>query len=404
MEVRGQIDAGVASGAISAFRFPDPKDAYPWAWQNAIEVTSLLINTKHIRLSPEPLANFPPTEPYGPVTKKLSLIIDYSGWKTSVVEDAEKQTREWVNKNVPTIRKIYLRLRDDHRGYGTWLEWVITNSWHGHCKRKGGVCDKVFLKEVANVLNVDEDEIRRIQQISSDSNELNLAISGKAYKDEFDLMIDSFVVSGIIRGRYYGAGAVKTGSQFLCHQLRREVFSQTEQTIAEEYPLSNTERYLSSIIVSSAFRESDYRMRISEWLDSVTKARNANIEGKVDLRFKDFDDIAVDEAVRVAKMLDIRTQSKWIDKGINAGIALGVGILTSFVLSPWPGFLFGAASGAISDRLTVGTKIAAYSETKRRLGDLATAHPGNISRSWSGGLTLSHMQKETPDNASATDS
>jgi hypothetical protein len=386
LETNGQIDAGVVSGAISAFRFNQPMDVFPWAWENVIEVTSILINTKHIYVSPEPLSLLPPTEPHGPITKDMATIVDYGHSECDVSKFAEDYTKCWARKNAVHIQAIYKRLSGDDIGYGTWLEHVLENSLQGHCIRKGGVCDNVFIMEVADVLGMEVDEIMNIQEQSANPEQLELLRNRQANSHDFRRMIDCFVVSGIIRGRYYGTMAARTNRQFLSHQLRSEVFSDIIDKPVTEYLVSNTERYLSAIIVASAFREGQHRFRISEWFNSVMKARRATMEDRLDLRPKDFNEVAVSEAVRLAKLLDIRTKSKWIDKGIDAGFAIGVGVLTSFVLSPWSGFLLGLASGAASDRMKIGERIGETFETKRSLRKLAVADPGSIRRTWAAGM------------------
>lgn len=386
ISLRGYIDAGSLSGAVAAFNFAEPKDTYSWAWQNAIEVTSALIGTRHIRVSPEPNPIRPPTAPYGPVFQEFSQVLDIVQPPEVVLSSAYDSTKELVNKYQIKIKQIYARHQKDQKGFGNWLDWVISNSWSNHAARKGGVCDSVFLPEVAEILKITETDLREVQKLSACPTTLKSIARTQSPAYLFAILVDAFVISAIIRGIYYACVAHKMSIQLLCHQIREALFSNSSPQNNIEYRVSNTEHFLATIIVASAYREKNQRQRINEWSNSLFKARQAVHEEKVDLRFRKFDDVALDEAIRIAKLLDIRTKSKWIDKGINAGSAIGVGILTSFVLSPWAGFFCGLASGAAMDRFKVGDKATRLLETDYGLKSLAAASPGNISRNWMGNL------------------
>jgi len=380
---RGHVDGGTVSGALSLFRFHRPNNAYPWAWQNASEVTALLVSTEHIGLSPEPAPLRPPTDPTGPLIRQLSGVVESRLIHHEISSTCSVQTKRWVRRNLEKIRGSYAQLKTDIAGFGSWLDWVIENSWASHAARKGGVCDRVFLREVALALEVPYGDLLRIQQLSADPVLLRRFCRHHRSSGDFDLMVDAFVVSAIIRGKYYAMVARGSSCQFLCHQSRESIFA-TAPPSSNEYGLTNTERYLAALLVSSAFRERRYTARISAWSDGILRSRRAVAEERIDLRHRRLDDVALEESIRVLKLLDIRTTSKWIDRGVDAGLALGVGVLTSFFLDPLAGFAVGMISAPVLGRIQLGQTVGALSQTKKRLRNLAVAEGGLLRRNWRG--------------------
>jgi hypothetical protein len=245
----------------------------------------------------------------------------------------------------------------------------------------------MFASAVAVALDVPQQAIDEIQKRSADPRSLQEVVRRRhAAADDYRLMADAYVISGLVRGRYYGYIAALSSSQLLHHQSRDALFPPQPMRVTE-FHLSDTERYIATILVASAYRERSYDARIRAWTAAVLRVRDLAVhEESADLRQKHHDSVALDEAIRVAKKAGVRTTSKLIDHAIDAGASIGVGVLTSFVLSPLVGFLAGLGAGYAMKRLRLGEQVGSLFERPRRLRDLASGGPGSIGRTWTGAV------------------
>ena len=146
--------------------------------------------------------------------------------------------------------------------------------------------------------------------------------------------------------------------------------------------MSRTKWYLSNIVVAASFEETR-GARAASWVENVTKARKASLAGAIDLQPKDYDDVALNVAIDSARKADIRIYPHWLENALDAAQALGVGVLTSFVLAGWEGFLATGAAYSLSRQVNLGREVARkIAGGASHFTDLAKAGPGRIERRW----------------------
>jgi hypothetical protein len=149
---------------------------------------------------------------------------------------------------------------------------------------------------------------------------------------------------------------------------------------ALEFLLSNTEQYLTKIIFASALVEPKLEAKISVWAENIQKVRSAVVLGRIDLRQKNMDSIALELAIDAAKRSDIRVHPRYMETVLDAAVSLGISAFTSFSLAPW----FVTLPVTIGEFI-VSRRLKIVEHTARRLflsekhlRDLATSEPGRV--------------------------
>jgi hypothetical protein len=80
---------------------------------------------------------------------------------------------------------------------------------------------------------------------------------------------------------------------------------------------------------------------------------------------------------------DDTTNPRWIDEIINASVAMGIGVLTSFLVEPITGFSAGVTYSLLSSQIDLGHHAARVLTARpQRLARLARACPERIRRGW----------------------
>ena len=196
-------------------------------------------------------------------------------------------------------------------------------------------------------------------------------------------MIDAYAISALLRGRYHDYIAQKSCLQIIHHPFRESVLSPLKTTDTAQFVVSNTELYLSNIVLAGAYAERGEKQRVSCWVENVLKVRKAVFAGAIDTGPKDFDKVALDLALEAAKKVDICIHSRWLDEVLDAVFAVGVGALTSFILNPWTGFVVGVIQYGVSQKFDIVKEVThQIIDTKARLRDLAQSEPGRIKQIW----------------------
>lgn len=243
---------------------------------------------------------------------------------------------------------------------------------------------------MAPILEVEEEELRHILRRSCDPKVVERYAKRKPDIPEFRKMVDAYTVSALLHGRYHEFVAMNSQPQWQAvhHPLRYPVLPSSEGKLGKEFG-TKVEFYLSNIILGGAFSEIRYKDRIAAWVDSVSIVSGAVRAGDIALQEKngqqeDIDDeTALKLAVRIAKRLEIRTNSKLVENALDASIALGVGVLTSFFLVGWDSLAASLATYSVSKMKNFGELIAqtAY-RRESHLRDLAASGPGRIEQIW----------------------
>jgi len=380
---QGYIDSASTYEIIAVLGSKRPAETYPWAWQSAITVTSSLINTSHLQIAPAPSLESGAGGIYGHLMLGLAELISHHRPDSELTQMAVRNTKQWAKDNVDKIRDTYAKLKADNKNFIKWLERSITTAWIEHSERLGGLYNEEFIPELSRILNVSTIELSKVRELSCDLSLLKHYATNWPDDDNFRLMTDAYVVSALLRGRYHDYIAQKSSIQVIHHPFREGVLPHLKKSGTVRFVVSNTERYLSNIVLASAFAERREKQRVSCWVENVLKVRKAVLAGAIDTRQKDFNKVALDLAVDAAKRVDIRIHPRWLDEVLDAIFAIGVGALASFVLNSWTGFVSKIIHYGVSRKVDIGKEATCrVLDTKARLRDLAISEPGRIKQTW----------------------
>lgn len=278
------------------------------------------------------------------------------------------------------LRRLTSSLQQDSVNFQPWLHWQLENALEGHTLELNGVFDRAFLKQIANVLEMSLPETEELWARFTDSASVAVIRRGRLRAVDMQLVVKAYLTSGLLRGLYYDYLARAMGSQVMHHPLRETVLF-ARRNNEETFSVSNTAWYLSQVVVAAARREATLKSRLDSWAESVVKVRRRALTGEIDLRHKDSMHVARNIAMETARKCDIRFAPRYVEDALDATAALGTGILTSFVLSPWIGFGFGMAAYAVARKRRVGESIAGLIY-RPELQKMADATPGRIRRRW----------------------
>jgi hypothetical protein len=376
----GYIDAASMFGIVAALSYKQPHECNRWSWQTAIEASCALIGMNHLKMSPHPSPTSPGSGPFVKLTRAISDIIAQIEPDQQVRQSAREKTKAWARRDYRKIRTAYdeLWMNED---FLTWLDNYINYGWRQHSERLGGLFDHSFTPQIALVLDVQKHDLEDIWRLSLNQKVVETYAKRQPDEDGFRLMRDAFVASTLMRGRYHDYIAKASSWQILHHPIRTSMLPRLKEMPRAEVSL-NTIQYLSNIILAVAFEEKQEN-RIASWVENFRKAREAALRGDIDIQPKESDDIALNVAIRDAKYLHIRTHSRLLDKALDVSVALGIGVLTSFVLLPWESFLAGMAAYAATYKKSPGELVGrALDRREGRLRTLAEAGPGRIERTW----------------------
>jgi hypothetical protein len=204
------------------------------------------------------------------------------------------------------------------------------------------------------------------------------------------LAIDAYVLAALLRGRYHDHVAEAANLQIMHHPIRYGVLPKKKETTV--FVPTNTEKYLTSIILAGALSEKKIKDRIVLWAENVIKARKAAKIGAIDLSQKDSNSVAESLAMDVAKRLDLRTYSRLTATSLEALSSLIIDGLVCLGLCPWAGVppWVGLPVGpGVTAAIRQGTgkstgEIAASRlyQRRARIRNLAKAVPGRIEGRW----------------------
>lgn len=383
------VDSTCLYGIVDVLSRSAPDRSYEWAWKTSVETSCALIASRNVRLAPSPTQDGPASGSFGQLIIALNEFVGIADSSTSAVLASKDATKAWAKGNGTLLTHAYDDLKRDEDNFLPWLDWAVANIWEEHSRRLNGLFDPDFVPEIAAVLCVSESELRAAWKLSSDPKKA-AAIAKRREKDgQFGLLCDAYIISALIRGVYHDYVAQGNSWQIMHHPLRHGIFPDSGLSQADDYHVSNTERYFSNILMASAFSE-PRGSRVDSWTHNTIAARKAVRVGAIDLRPKDHEEIALQVAIRAAKALDIRFHTKRIDQALGVASSLGFGSLASFTLTGWAGILASAGlTGAgmaaqvlAKDKDPARRIVGIYSASDRRVGNLAQAGPGRIRRNW----------------------
>lgn len=257
-------------------------------------------------------------------------------------------------------------------------------AWIEHSHRKEGLFDQSLLPWIAKILpEFSEEELRAAWRASRDDDALKRYARGKERDTpQFAGIEAAYIVAVLLRGiyhEYWGKTRVEP-VQVMHHRLRLLTLPATRRAASGEFTPSTTLKFLSNIILASAFEERRHEARIALWAENVRAARAAHFNDVIDLLDPLDEETALRRAADAAGMMQIRTWGTTFERALDNLVGLGVGGLTSFVLRSWEGFAVGETARRITHP---GRRIARLVKGRvRLLEELAESGPGRIEGTW----------------------
>ena len=319
------IDSASAYEVILVLARQRPTDSYRTEWDQALEVTSLLISADQIKLSPSPRREGAASGAYGTFLNSLKGTISRIDLPDASTKTALRKTKHWANRNVDKLRRVLGSITGAHASPqacdpASWLEAHISHEWKEHVIRHGALFDKDFIPHLAGILEVSIDELERVRIESADPALVAELVKKRPDSDLFRLIRDAYVASSLLRGRYHNFAAEDSKVQILTHPIRDPILRNGRNGESIAIESSNTERYISSIALAGAFAEKKHQLRVSAWADNVIALRNAR--DQINLEPKDCDETAMEVAIDAAKKFGVRVHSRQLEKFLEVGFGL----------------------------------------------------------------------------------
>jgi hypothetical protein len=374
------VDSTSLHNIINAFKFRRPEDAPAWALMGATEITSALISSDRLIVAPGPASESAPSGEYGRLRTTFGGVVALADLSSSVHDRAYNATRAWAHRSVGRLGEVPKALATD-RVLASWLA-AHTHFWPEHARRLGALFDREHVRVIAKALGRPADEIERLRQRSGDVGILSKYIGGDSNTDEYKILRDAFLISYMIRGRYHHWIARACSGQIIHHNTRNIILPPVSGRITELL-VPTAELYLTNVVLSSSYSESSPGGRFGLWAENVLRMRPILQASRSEFSETSNDEQALRIALGAAARGNVRVHSKLLERMLGTGTVMGVGVLTSFVLVGWEGFVAGVAAAGAVEALGGNRGLAAWLNRRRgRLRDLATSGPGRVLRTW----------------------
>lgn len=397
--IDGFVDSASLYEVLLALSRSSPKDSFKLEWDRALEVTAVFISTDQLKLPPSPQFEGSASGTYGIMMSGLREIITQISISPDIITNSLENTKKWAqrnNKNIQACLDRFTGSNSDNLDVQSrlWLESHIENEWMEHAARRGSLFENTFFRQISDVINAPKSELERIHSLCSDQKFLLSLVKTQKNTTDFTLARNAFIVSTIFRGQYYKLIAKQTNRQILTNPIRDIKQNSTLNQNSIKIDVSNFERYMANIVLSSAFAEKSPNKRVALWVENISKMRNSR--GRIMLNNRITDEIARDDAIHEAKRFGIRVHSKLVENGLDATINLGCNIMTTFFLSPF-GIIAPLAGLTISGAMYVATKRWNIGEKIAETITLNTTNLRSISQSAPG--CIGEQPLPSPDKA-----
>jgi len=215
------------------------------------------------------------------------------------------------------------------------VRWAVGHDWLYHVGRLSSLIDEPYLDDIAAILDWSPSEKKSVKEKSK---QLDLVeFWSEKCREEGDLppeeILAGFLLSSLLRGRYYYELAKRSDAAFVWHRFRNfsidPVGKVTEFTPSTE---SLVELYLAGLICRGAMEESSEAEVIQTWAENIRRLRVRTLQVPRRSEHK----AALDCAVQVAKTCDLRFRSRAISRVVDSTVEF-------FVLP-----ILGIASGLVA--------------------------------------------------------
>ncbi|MGA2070667.1 MAG: hypothetical protein ABSG97_04895 [Sedimentisphaerales bacterium] len=385
----GWIDSASISQVVQAFDIYPNKNV-PWEWDIPLFVTRLLISTstRNIGLAPgiSPIA-FKSDGPIGGVTRKLlsSGIIARRISTPQIRENALEKTKDRINTSPSEFQKRFKDLlKKDGDKVSGWLDWSRRRALVEHFQLFGNLFDERFIPEIALLLNMGENDVRKLYKATSQLKDIEVLSKQKKNTTFCNEVLYCYLIAAILRGIYHDNVAASSGYQVAHHPIRTTFLSDLPaQPLTFE--VSSAEDYLANIVLHDALLgEKNLENRLGRWAENITKIRNANKPGyqKIDLRPKKDPSLAFDESLRAARTLGIYCIPRSLENILPTVFGKVAGKVIGYVLMPFIGTCATLAEEAVVEESTehlARRGIQTLYGRHGRLVKLAKLPPGRLS-------------------------
>lgn len=389
-KANGYIDSASIYEVLLALERSDPTESYPLGWNTALNVTSAVMSAKKLRVAPAPASEGGAGGSYSQIMKGLASIASVAKEPNDPIQAiALRRTMGWASQ-LPTqdlLRsQLTLYKKPEAEGklecsdFPRWLEDHIVWEWREHAARLNGLFDEHFIGILCKVLERPKEYMQHLLALTRNASILNGYVKKQPDDSEFRTMVDAFIISTLLRGRYHDCAADETGSQIMHHPIRRPVLRPLPKSTETVIQISNTEQYFSNILLAGAFAYRKPKDRIECWLESVKIARAGVAAQTIALDPVDYDDTALNNAIRFSKQLHIRTNTRVLEKVLDVFLPVGGTMAVTLLFHNWAITPLAAlAAGYGRMKCKPGLRISrAVFERENRLRTLAALGPGRI--------------------------
>jgi hypothetical protein len=321
-----------------------------------LDLTALLIREGHLAVAP---GLSPPMIPVRDNHDRLidlmraNVLVDSPALPApATVQSAITRSKRWIGRSetARAVREEVDRLWADKTNFQRWNDWSAANAWLGYAQRSGALFDDIYIPYVAKVLDISPRDALALHARSRDSSEVSRIVS--AHGDDFEQMTRAYVACTIIRGRYHEELGKLLSNQILRHPVRGIVSKAPTGVPTAKIDVSPVAWSVACLVLYGAMKQGTLEARFHTWIANIQKLRALLATGGVQLA-EGTGHAVVNTAYSLARRADVQIVSARLDTFLRIVTDLGVGVLTSYWLSPWigpaAGPVIGIAAGTITE-------------------------------------------------------
>ena len=350
------VDSATFDELLSLFELDKIDQTFDWNYQAANTLTSILFKRDiNIMISPSIKV-----EGIGGRQGKLYSLLDYCTKPISNVSEnqtvnndkALTQSKRFITRKIDDFSRILLEAKNNE-SYDRWLVSEKRNAWEDFINFYGGAFNLEYLKSFSKIYNISEIELKKLYKFSSNP-------KAKFPLEDMKVLKDLYFASVIFRGIFHQELSKLNNFSLLQHPVRQKITINSPNNQDNfQKDVTNTEFFLSHLILISAFNYKSFDKRLEYWALSVRKVYSENLVNDRNLEDKLDSDKAFDKAVNIMKYLGISNHSR-IDNYIDLLLSFSIGSLVFFKILahsyiPFLGPTISAAQKATGK--TIGQKI-----------------------------------------------
>lgn len=372
-QAENYIDSASFHMLILALNSGKPAEWSDWTWETIQYVTCALWALPTFTVAPDPSPLKGTGGPYSLILKELSVIFGGIKGKDS---QALNLTKQWTRRD-PHARLTLCRSIMADSQFSQWLDSYIQFFWTRHIRMHGALFTKEFIPEISLMLDCPETDLERIHELSGHESQVSEWVKKRPDTESFNLVADAFAITTLLRGRYHDHAAHNAGVQIMHHPMREPLLRKVKRT--DLFEISNTQQYVTTIIIAAALKQTGIKRRIQSWVNSVLKVRAALADERIDLRPKNRDDVARESAIDAVRKSAVDIHPKTLLPLVDILMGLSVGALTGFMLAPWVGVPIGGVAGWKSHEGSTRLVSSMY-RSKHNLRRLTNKNAGRVQR------------------------